>query len=212
MGVVGVRGSARGTNPFAPQTINVATHRTVIIMSRDGRVCLWFCLSVLIAIHFSTLGMASRGPDGSTFDGGESTADARLDYQVQMADIHDSFNSSQRFDVVLPGEGTVTIAASEIRISGDDKLGWTEMKPDGSSVRHESHSRQVEGTIRDRPGSHASLLLGEFGLYGIVTVPSGDGTSVWKYYFNPHETKRGEFIQLVDGSNDVTSGASTMPS
>lgn len=120
----------------------------------------------------------------------EENPDKTISYTVDMTQIRDDFNQTGTVRLLVPDLGELVVAGSPAIVREGNQ--WSEVLPDGQTVYHVDYSIPLTGTVVGVPGSTATLLLGDYGVYGRVTVPGAD------FEFDPlYRVDTSSFTQLA---------------
>lgn len=164
-----------------------------------GRVLLGLILALAMVLSGSiALGRHATPPD------------ATITYQVDMQGLKDSFNRTGNVTLRVPHLGVLVVNGEveticEAQLRGE-RCGWSELLENGTTIYHVSYSIPLEGMVVGIDPSYANMLLGEYGIYGMVEVPGA------RFQFSPVEqAEKGIFDQTVSVSYFDTGESGVFP-
>lgn len=92
-----------------------------------------------------------------------------IEYPVSPSELKADFLSDNRFDLELPGEGKVVVEGVQNDPYHDRTV--PHLDEDGEIVKTERVSDIfVDGRVANQPDSRVDVVLGEYGVYGVVFV------------------------------------------
>jgi hypothetical protein len=115
--------------------------------------------------------------------------DQTIAYRLDMAALREAFDQTGSVSLGVPG-GVLNVTGHRDRVRAGDH--WSEVRADGALALHRDPSIPLDGTVSGVAGSTASLLLGEYGVYGRITIPGA------QFLFDPaYDPSGGTFRQTA---------------
>ena len=118
---------------------------------------------------------------------------SEIRYEINPRQVRDAWNQTGEISVPLPRLGDVVIVGREVNLWAGEKV-W-HIVPEGASEADAEvggifHDIWIEGVVTGFADSEAKVLLGQYGIYGVVRLPN--------CAYNLHPSREGGFyIQKV---------------